>query len=38
MLDVVPGGPELEPPLRRGVWQAARRSNKPRTECSGVYV
>jgi len=37
VVDVVPGGTELELQLRRGVWQVARTHNNPHVKCTGVY-
>jgi len=37
IMDVVPGGTELELQLRRGVGQAAHTLNNPHVKCTGVY-
>ena len=37
IMDVVPGGTELELQLRRGVGQAAHIRNNPHVKCTGVY-
>ena len=37
VVDVVPGGTELELQLRRGVGQAAHARINPRVKCTGVY-
>jgi len=37
IVDVVPGGTELELQLRRGVGQAAHTRNNPHVKCTGVY-
>ena len=37
IMDVVPGGTELELKLRRGVGQAAHTRNSPHVKCTGVY-
>jgi hypothetical protein len=37
IVDIVPGGTELELQLRRGVAQAARTRNNPHAKCTGVY-
>jgi hypothetical protein len=37
MVDIVPGGTELELQLRRGVGQAAHIRNNPHVKCTGVY-
>jgi hypothetical protein len=37
VLDIVPGGMELELQLRRGVGKAAHTRNNPHVKCVGVY-
>jgi len=37
IVDIVPGGRELELQLRRGVGQVARTLNNPHVKCAGVY-
>ena len=37
IVDIVPGGTELELQLRRGVGQAAHTLNNPHVKCVGVY-
>jgi len=37
IVDVVPGGTELEPGLRRRVGQAGHTRNNPHVKCTGVY-
>jgi hypothetical protein len=37
ILDIVPGGTELELWLRRGVRQTAHTRNNPYVNCTGVY-
>jgi len=37
IMDVVPGGTELELQLRRGVEQAAHTRNNPHINCTGVF-
>jgi len=37
IVDVVPGGTELELQLRRGVGQAGHTRNNPHVKCTGVY-
>ena len=37
IVDVVPGGTELELQLKRGVGKAAHTRNNPHVKCTGVY-
>jgi hypothetical protein len=37
IVDIVPGGTELELQLRRGVRQAAHTCNNPHVKFNGVY-
>jgi len=37
IVDIVPGGTELDFQLRRGVGQAAHTRNNPHVKCTGVY-
>ena len=37
IVDVVPGGTELELQLRRGVGQAPHTHNNPHVKCTGAY-
>ena len=37
IVDIVPGGTELELQLRRGVGKAAHTLNNPHVKCVGVY-
>ena len=37
IVDIVPGGTELELQLRWGVGQAAHTRNNPHVKCTGVY-
>ena len=37
IVDIVPGGTELELQLRRGVGQAAHTRNNPHVKCTGIY-
>ena len=37
IVDIVPGGTELELQLKRGVGQAAHTRNNPNTKCTRVY-
>ena len=37
IMNVVPGGTELELQLRSGVEQAAHTRNNPHVKCTGVY-
>ena len=37
IVDVVPGGTELELQLRRAVGQAAHTRNNPHINCTGVF-
>jgi hypothetical protein len=38
IVDIVPGGTELEIQLRRGVGQAAHTRNNPHVMCTGVWL
>jgi len=37
IVDVVPGGTELEPQVKTGVGQAVQTRNKPHVKCNAVY-
>ena len=37
IVDIVPGGMDLELQLRRGIGQAAHTRNNPHVKCIGVY-
>jgi len=37
IVDVVPGGTELQLRLRRGLGQAAHNRNNPHVKCTGDY-
>ena len=38
IVDIVPGGTELEPQLRREVGHTALTGNNPHVNCTGVYL
>ena len=37
IVNIVPGGTELEFQLRRGIGQTAHAHNNPHVKCAGVY-